>query len=74
MVFEIPFNSRRKFHLIIAKMHEIGNGQYQYLLIMKGAPEILIQKCSTILTTDEETELTENKRNEFQVSSAPQIG
>ncbi|KAI1723202.1 e1-E2 ATPase domain-containing protein [Ditylenchus destructor] len=66
VVFEIPFNSRRKFHLVIAKMHEIGNGQHQYLLIMKGAPEILIQKCSTILTTDEETELTENKKNEFQ--------
>ena len=37
---------------------------------MKGAPEIVIQKCSTILTTDEETELTENKKNEFQVSLA----
>uniref|UniRef100_A0A915EEG3 P-type Cu(+) transporter n=1 Tax=Ditylenchus dipsaci TaxID=166011 RepID=A0A915EEG3_9BILA len=66
VVFEIPFNSSRKFHLVIAKMHEIGTGKYQYLLLMKGAPEIVIKRCSTILTTDEESELTENKTKEFQ--------
>ncbi|KAI1698347.1 haloacid dehalogenase-like hydrolase domain-containing protein [Ditylenchus destructor] len=47
-------------------MNEVTTGQHQYLLIMKGAPEIVIQKCSTILTSDEESELTENKSNEFQ--------
>ncbi|KAI1697156.1 e1-E2 ATPase domain-containing protein [Ditylenchus destructor] len=67
IVFEIPFNSRRKFHLVIAKLHELNKDQHQYLLLMKGAPEIVIQKCSTILTSDGEAQLDEERTQEFEV-------
>ncbi|KAI1704572.1 e1-E2 ATPase domain-containing protein [Ditylenchus destructor] len=68
IVFEIPFNSRRKFHLVIAKLHELDEDedQHQYLLLMKGAPEIVIQKCSTILTSDGEAQLDQERAQEFE--------
>jgi len=43
--------------------------QHDYLLLMKGAPEIIIQHCSTILTAaeeDAEVELTDERRAEFE--------
>ncbi|KAI1707298.1 e1-E2 ATPase domain-containing protein [Ditylenchus destructor] len=49
IVFEIPFNSRRKWHLMIIKIRPAPNNQHEYLLLMKGASEILIEKCSTML-------------------------
>lgn len=42
-IFEVPFNSKNKFQLSI---HEIGNSRF---LVMKGAPEIIVKKCSTYL-------------------------
>jgi magnesium-transporting ATPase (P-type) len=54
VVFEIPFNSKRKYHAVIAKIHETKPGNSQYLMMMKGAPEILIQRCSSILTADDD--------------------
>uniref|UniRef100_A0A915DWP8 P-type Cu(+) transporter n=1 Tax=Ditylenchus dipsaci TaxID=166011 RepID=A0A915DWP8_9BILA len=66
LVFEVPFNSRRKFHLMIARVGEDAEGESQYLLLMKGAPEILIQKCSTILTAEGESDLDAEKMEQFQ--------
>jgi sodium/potassium-transporting ATPase subunit alpha len=46
-VCEIPFNSVNKFQVSI---HEIENiQQNQHLLVMKGAPERILERCSTIL-------------------------
>ncbi|KAI6180538.1 Cation-ATPase-N domain-containing protein [Aphelenchoides besseyi] len=66
VIFEIPFNSKRKYHLVIASMHSVGNGKHRYQLIIKGAPEIVIQRCTRILTTDGEADLTDQRRDEFQ--------
>ncbi|KAE9555230.1 hypothetical protein FO519_001580 [Halicephalobus sp. NKZ332] len=48
VVFEIPFNSKRKWHLMIAKLQTLQDGQAEYKLFIKGAPEILIEKCNQI--------------------------
>jgi len=42
-VAQIPFNSASKFHLSI---HQTENGNR---IVMKGAPEKILEKCSTIL-------------------------
>ncbi|KAF7398681.1 hypothetical protein HZH66_006578 [Vespula vulgaris] len=48
-VAEIPFNSTLKYQLSI---HRDTNS---YILIMKGAPEIILDYCTTILTMDGQT-------------------
>lgn len=42
-LFELPFNSKNKYQLSI---HE-NNGKR--FLVMKGAPEIIVKKCSTYM-------------------------
>merc|ERR1712051_463099 len=52
-VCEIPFNSTNKFQVSI---HESDDPRY--LLVMKGAPERILDRCSTILINGKEEELT----------------
>merc|ERR1711990_61697 len=52
-VAEIPFNSTNKWQLSI---HEVNK---RYLLVMKGAPERVLQRSGKILINGEEEELTE---------------
>ncbi|XP_076389170.1 sodium/potassium-transporting ATPase subunit alpha-2 isoform X2 [Megachile rotundata] len=48
-VAEIPFNSVTKYQMSI---HQDEDG---YTMILKGAPEIILEKCSHILNSDGET-------------------
>uniref|UniRef100_A0A914MSF4 Cation-transporting P-type ATPase C-terminal domain-containing protein n=2 Tax=Meloidogyne incognita group TaxID=654580 RepID=A0A914MSF4_MELIC len=48
---EIPFNSTNKFQLSI---HETDDDNDEYLLVMKGAPERIVEICSTMLVGNEE--------------------
>lgn len=48
-VAEIPFNSVTKYQLSI---HKDVNG---FIVIVKGAPEVITDFCKTILTTDGST-------------------
>lgn len=50
-VFEIPFNSRRKWQLAIFQESTTPNadGDCDFRVVMKGASEILAQKCSMIM-------------------------
>ncbi len=63
-VCEIPFNSTNKYQLSI---HEIRSGnesenvRLNYLLVMKGAPERIIEKCSTIFIDGQEIEMNDCK-------------
>lgn len=45
-VCEIPFNSTNKYHLVIC---EVRQEKADYLLMMKGAPERIIDRCTTFL-------------------------
>uniref|UniRef100_A0A914XJS3 Cation-transporting P-type ATPase C-terminal domain-containing protein n=1 Tax=Plectus sambesii TaxID=2011161 RepID=A0A914XJS3_9BILA len=68
VVFEIPFNSIRKWHLVVARdtEHYESDGIASYTLMMKGAPEVLIEKCSTLACDTGHKELDEEIKMEFQ--------
>ena len=59
----IPFNSRNKYQvlgtgtmvkltLVQASVHEMASGQHR--LVMKGAPEMVFKRCSSILLGGQE--------------------
>ncbi|XP_072107028.1 sodium/potassium-transporting ATPase subunit alpha-2 isoform X3 [Mobula birostris] len=66
-VTEIPFNSTNKYQLSIHKM-EAGEGSANphHLLVMKGAPERILDRCSTILMHGQEVPLDQEMREAFQ--------
>uniref|UniRef100_F1KSV6 Sodium/potassium-transporting ATPase subunit alpha-4 n=1 Tax=Ascaris suum TaxID=6253 RepID=F1KSV6_ASCSU len=68
-VYEVPFNSLRKWHLMIVR--ESGrtadaDGQISFTLMLKGAPEVVITKCSQIATADGEVPIDEEVGMDFQ--------
>jgi len=60
-VVEIPFNSTNKWQLSI---HETPEDP-RHLLVMKGAPERILDRCSTIMINGEEQELTEQWKTKY---------
>ncbi|KAK3724319.1 hypothetical protein QZH41_001815 [Actinostola sp. cb2023] len=72
-VCEIPFNSTNKYQLSI---HEVSLSEedakesekekdYHHVLVMKGAPERILDRCSTILMDGEEKELDDKMKEAF---------
>merc|ERR1712168_163788 len=62
-VCEIPFNSTNKFQVSI---HETDDkDDPRYLLVMKGAPERILDRCSTILVNGKEEQLNQEWRDRF---------
>nr|AAX09623.1 Na,K ATPase alpha subunit [Hirudo medicinalis] len=59
---EIPFNSTNKYQVSI---HEIEDPSSNYLLVMKGAPERVLERCSKILIEGEELEMSDEWRLRF---------
>merc|ERR1711953_1202422 len=63
---EIPFNSTNKFRVTI---HETSDpDEKRALLVMKGAPERILQRCSTIVIDGTERPLTEDWKNAFETA------
>ena len=60
--FEVPFNSNNKYALTINESQE-DNGHW---LCMKGAPERILEKCSTIITQGKEVPLNTKLKQQFQ--------
>lgn len=61
---EIPFNSTNKYQVSI---HEQENADDpRYLLVMKGAPERILERCSTILIQGKEETLDDNMKEAFE--------
>jgi len=59
----IPFNSRNKFMVTIQKIENMRN----HVLFLKGAPEMVLARCSTMLDNDsKEIELTNELRSLWQ--------
>merc|ERR1719410_385792 len=52
-VCEVPFNSTNKYQVSI---HEQPSGSY--LLVMKGAPERILDRCSSIMVSGQEIDLS----------------
>ncbi|XP_018651567.1 putative na+/k+ atpase alpha subunit [Schistosoma mansoni] len=61
-VAEIPFNSTNKYQLSI---HETNDSDERYLLVMKGAPERILDRCGTILINGKEEVMDESMRENF---------
>jgi sodium/potassium-transporting ATPase subunit alpha len=59
-VYEIPFNSTNKYQLSIHEMHNGGDPR-PYLLVMKGAPEQLFERCSGIYIDGTDIEMNDCK-------------
>merc|ERR1712168_415067 len=63
---EIPFNSTNKFQVSV---HETSDpSDKRALLVMKGAPERILQRCSTIVIDGQEHALTEDWKNAFETA------
>ena len=60
-VVEIPFNSTNKWQLSV---HEVEDDS-RYLMVMKGAPERILDRCSTIMINGENVEMTDAWRKKF---------
>jgi Ca2+-transporting ATPase len=58
-IAEIPFSSERKR---MTTVHEVGAKKIAY---MKGAPEIVLEKCSRILLNEKPVPLTQQNRSEL---------
>lgn len=62
-IVEIPFNSTNKYQVSIHKQENESDSRF--LLVMKGAPERILDRCSTILIQGEEKQLDEEMRDSF---------
>ncbi|XP_077115951.1 potassium-transporting ATPase alpha chain 2-like [Ranitomeya variabilis] len=63
-VLEIPFNSSNKYQVSI---HIPENpADKGYLLVMKGAPERILDRCSTIMIGGQELPLDDEMKEKFQ--------
>merc|ERR1711990_64647 len=65
-VCEIPFNSTNKFQVSI---HETSDpSDNRQLLVMKGAPERIVDRCSSIVIEGRELPMTEEWKNAFETA------
>lgn len=63
-ILEIPFNSKNKWMLCICLEKESNRA----IIMMKGAAEVILGKCTTVLNmSGEEEELTQEKRSQFML-------
>merc|ERR1719330_2056169 len=63
---EVPFNSTNKYQVSI---HETDDkSDKRQLLVMKGAPERILDRCSTIFIDGEEKELTQEWKDAFNAA------
>merc|ERR1711899_80723 len=63
-VCEIPFNSTNKFQVSIHEQEDKSDSRY--LLVMKGAPERILQRCTSIIIDGRELPMTEEWRDRFE--------
>merc|ERR1711971_585962 len=65
-VCEIPFNSANKYQVSIHETEDPNDNRY--LLVMKGAPERILERCTTIVVDGREMPLTEEWKNSFETA------
>ena len=67
-VAEIPFNSTNMFHVSIHKIDESDpkrNNGFNYMLLMKGAPEHVLARSDSILHNGNEEDMTDEWKSRF---------
>merc|ERR1719167_471617 len=65
-VCEIPFNSANKYQVSIHETEDPNDNRY--LLVMKGAPERILERCSTIVIDGREVPLTQEWKDSFETA------
>merc|ERR1711860_353297 len=65
-VCEIPFSSTNKFQVSIHETEDKNDNRH--LLVMKGAPERIVDRCSTIVIDGRELPMTEEWKNAFEAA------
>ncbi|XP_063842469.1 sodium/potassium-transporting ATPase subunit alpha-like isoform X2 [Scylla paramamosain] len=63
-VFEIPFTSVSKYHLCIYEIH--GKRYSNFMVVMKGAPEVVLNACHTALVHGHEKPLENSFMKAFE--------
>merc|ERR1712013_263470 len=63
-VCEIPFNSTNKFQVSIHEQEDKSDSRY--LLVMKGAPERILQRCTSIIIDGKERPMTQDWKDSFE--------
>ena len=63
-VCEVPFNSTNKYQVSIHEREDKTDDSF-HLLVMKGAPERILERCSTILVNGEVKDMTEEWKESF---------
>ena len=66
-VCEIPFNSANKYQVSVHQSED--RKAKNYVVVMKGAPERIVDRCSTILVDGVEMPMNEEWRNAFEVAN-----
>lgn len=61
-VCDIPFNSANKYQVSV---HETDDGDERHLLVMKGAPERILERCQKIYIDNNEYELDDAWKQKF---------
>ncbi|PAA72344.1 hypothetical protein BOX15_Mlig017217g1, partial [Macrostomum lignano] len=61
-ICEVPFSSANKFQASVHVMRERGSN---FLLVMKGAPEIIFDRCSHLLVDGREVQTSDQWRRSF---------
>ena len=65
-VCEVPFNSSNKYQVSIHNNEDKNDGRY--ILVMKGAPERILERCSTIFIGGEEKVLDNELKEAFNTA------
>merc|ERR1711981_1527597 len=63
-ICEIPFNSTNKFQVSIHEQED--KSDTRYLLVMKGAPERILQRCTSIVIDGTERPMTQDWKDAFE--------
>ncbi|VDK49280.1 unnamed protein product [Gongylonema pulchrum] len=78
-VFEVPFNSVRRYHLVVArdltqpseedlaKLKQFDGGAI-FVVMIKGAPEVVLESCSYLQIRHERVPIDKELREECQVN------
>merc|ERR1712055_1202615 len=61
---EIPFNSTNKFQVSVHEQEDKSDSRY--LLVMKGAPERILQRCTSIVIDGTERPMTQEWKDAFE--------
>merc|ERR1719466_171242 len=65
-VCEIPFNSTNKYQVSVHETEDKSDPRY--LLVMKGAPERILERCTTIFINGEDVPMDETMKESFETA------